>query len=103
MRTILSVILLTFLTLPIFAQDVRPVVGEEVTGTIVGDEINRYLIEAGDDFLVRGHVNQLSVDVVVTVFNSDGEQLAQFDGPALGPEEFQFAAEKAGQYRIEVS
>lgn len=99
------VLLLSVLLPPLVAsaQDVRPSVNTSVSGSVAGSEIDRFIIQTGDDFLVRGHVDQVSVDVIVTIFDPSGEEMARFDGPAVGPEDFDFVAEKAGDYRIEVS
>jgi CubicO group peptidase (beta-lactamase class C family) len=84
-------------------QDVRPGLNEAVSGSVSGNEVDRFVVQTGDNFIVRGHVNQISVDVIVTVFDGAGKEVARFDGPAVGPESFNFLAEKAGDYRIEVS
>jgi CubicO group peptidase (beta-lactamase class C family) len=52
---------------------------------------------------VYGNANQLSVDVVVSVINPSGKQIAQFDSPARGPEPFSFQTDSAGVYRLVVS
>ncbi|AHG92762.1 beta-lactamase (plasmid) [Gemmatirosa kalamazoonensis] len=53
--------------------------------------------------LVQGDVDQRGLDVVVTILDSAGRELRQFDGPARGPEKFAFTAERAGTYRIRVA
>lgn len=40
---------------------------------------------------------------MVTVFDPAGKKVAVFDGPAAGPEHFQFETKAAGDFTIEVS
>ncbi len=65
-------------------------VGEVVEGTLeleTPDTFHFYFI-AGT--YIYGVCNQLSVDVQVSLLDSSGVSLGQFDGPAEGPEPFQF-------------
>lgn len=85
------------------AQDISLRVGQQITGTLSTEDVDGYAFDAGDEFFVRGTVNQVSVDVVVKVFNSNGDLIDEIDGPARGPEAFQFTTEEEGTYRIEIS
>jgi CubicO group peptidase (beta-lactamase class C family) len=49
---------------------------------------------------VYGYADQLSLDVMVEVYNEDKKQIAFFDNPARGPEYFQFKTEKPGIYKL---
>ena len=75
------------------------------TATFEGDEAaaHNYTITAEAGTFICGAADQQTVDVKVRIFDADGEQLGEFDGPARGPEVFTFEAEAAGDYRIEVS
>jgi len=85
------------------AQDTKLRVDRQVDSVLSSDDVHGYSFEAEDEYFVRGQVNQVSVDVVVKIFKPDGELLVEIDGPALGPENFQFSTDQEGTYRIEVS
>lgn len=78
-------------------------VGRAHRSTLGAEAVDEYTLEAGEGFFVAGAVDQLTTDVVVKVFDADGEELAEIDGPARGLEYFQFEAPSAGTYRIEVA
>lgn len=85
------------------AQDTPLTVGRTLSGSLAtGDKII-YTVEAGADYFVRGAVDQVSVDVAVRILRPNGRPLRSFDGPARGPERFQFEAVREGTYKIEVS
>jgi len=48
-------------------------------------ETHAYTLELKPDQFVYGEVNQISVDVVITIKDPGGKILATIDGPALGP------------------
>ncbi|TVQ08758.1 MAG: serine hydrolase [Balneolaceae bacterium] len=77
-------------------------VGESVHTTLPATGIHTFTIVLEPDYFVHGFVNQESVDVVVTIYNPEGEKAAEFDGPAIGKEFFQFTTKAGGVYRIEV-
>jgi hypothetical protein len=86
------------------AQDTIPIRGgQAISGTLASDSKHRYTIELDDSTFVYGHVNQLTVDVEVTVFDSKNEQIETFDAPARGPETFTFESGPRGRYAIEVT
>ena len=91
-------------TAPLAAQDDTPLrTGQTLAGTLASDSRHTYTVELADETFVSGHVNQISVDVVVTVLDPDGEQVAEFDSPARGPEDFQFTADRQGRFVIRVT
>lgn len=53
----------------------------------------------GNSF-VYGYADQLSLDVMVEVYDPSKKQIAFYDGPARGPEHFQFKTDKAGVYKL---
>ncbi|MFU8859547.1 MAG: serine hydrolase [Cyclonatronaceae bacterium] len=77
-------------------------VGESIHSTLTSASTHIFTIELDPDQFVHGFVNQESVDVVVTIYNPEGEKAAEFDGPARGKEFFQFTTKAGGVYRIEV-
>jgi CubicO group peptidase (beta-lactamase class C family) len=105
LRTLLSCPLLVALTcIPGMAQESRAIaVGESISGNLEGDSNHRYTLELSDGTFVYGEVDQISVDVVVTVFDAEGVQVRAFDSPSRGPEHFQFETESAGRFVIEVT
>ena len=48
-------------------------------------------------------VEQVTVDVVVTLYDSAGNSVGSFDGPGEGPEVFHFEIEEPGNYFLEVA
>jgi CubicO group peptidase (beta-lactamase class C family) len=95
---------LALLATPLSAQDDTPLrIGEARSGTLTADARHTYTVELGDSLYVFGHVNQITVDVEVTILGPDGEEVAQFDGPARGPENFTFTSDAAGTYVVAVT
>lgn len=50
-----------------------------------------------------GYADQISLDVMVEVYDPAKKQIAFFDGPARGPEYFQFKTNKQGEYKLVVA
>ena len=95
---------LALLSSPLSAQDLTPLrIGEARPGTLTSDARHTYTVELGDSTYVFGFVNQIAVDVVVTILGPDEEEVAEFDRPARGPENFTFTSEAAGTYVIAVT
>jgi CubicO group peptidase (beta-lactamase class C family) len=102
MRRIVLVAL-AFVATPLAAQGDTPLrPGRTVAGTLAPDSCHTNTIELRDSTYVFGHVNQLTVDVVVTI-GPDGEEEAEFDSPARRPENFMFTSDSAGTYVIAVT
>ena len=99
-----SFLLLTLLSTTVFAQETQDVRrGQSIPGTLASDSEHRFALSLDENTFVFGEVDQLTVDVVVTVLDPDGEQVRRFDSPARGPEKFTFESEAAGRYIIEVT
>jgi CubicO group peptidase (beta-lactamase class C family) len=77
--------------------------GQTLEAEIPTGAVRQYAIRSRAGQFVFGEVDQRTVDVVVTIYGPDGLELARFDGPARGPEPFQFRAAEAGTYRVEVA
>ncbi|MEJ2628735.1 MAG: serine hydrolase, partial [bacterium] len=77
-------------------------VSKMLSDSLAPGETHAYTLELKPDQFVYGEVNQISVDVVVTIKDPGGKILATIDGPAQGPELFQFESDAGGMYRIEV-
>ncbi|MDA0329593.1 MAG: serine hydrolase [Gemmatimonadetes bacterium] len=89
---------------PVVAQEAQALrVGQTLSGTLSGDSQHDYTLELGADQFVFGDANQIDVDVVVTILDPAGEQVAEFDSPARGPEVFQFTTEAEGTYVVRVT
>ena len=86
------------------AQDtVRLERGRTIERDLPASAAHAYTLALGARQFVYGVADQLSVDVVVTVYAPSGRRVATFDSPARGPEPFQFATDAAGIYRIEIT
>ena len=84
------------------AQDtiLRP--GDALRASLEAGDTLRYVLDTESDYFVRGAVDQVSVDVVVRILRPDGRVVRTIDGPARGPERFQFETDLEGVYQIEV-
>lgn len=78
-------------------------VGKEISGTLEQEVAKSYSITVEDNTYITGWVDQVSVDVVVSLFNQGDEKIDSFDDPAKGHEPFAFSIEEGGTYRIEVA
>ena len=84
------------------AQATPLTVGSPVPGSLQAGDTVAYTVTAGDDYLVRGAVDQLTVDVIVRILHPSGRVVSTIDGPAEGPEHFQFETNAEGEWQIQV-
>jgi CubicO group peptidase (beta-lactamase class C family) len=87
----------------LLAQSEPLAVGAALSGSLTTGDTLLYSFTAGDDFLLYGEVDQVSVDVVVSLLNADGQQLGQWDGPARGAEAFSSTLRESGEYTLRVA
>jgi CubicO group peptidase (beta-lactamase class C family) len=90
------------LTSTLGAQEIPLSAGRSLSGSLAPGDTVVYNVTAGDDYLVRGAVDQLSVDVVVRILSPTGRVVSTIDGPAEGPERFQFETDAEGAWKIQV-
>ncbi|MGD8497102.1 MAG: serine hydrolase [Gemmatimonadales bacterium] len=93
-------------TTPLIAQQAPPTlieVGTVYPDSLGPDDVQAYQVQLDSASFVTGQVEQTSVDVRVTVRDPSGDRVVSVDGPSRGPEEFQFATDATGVYRIEVA
>lgn len=78
--------------------------GKPVLRVLESEESHSYEIKLNSGQLLDAVVNQLGVDVVVTVFSPDGQKLFQVDSPNgdTGPEPISLIARATGVYRLEI-
>lgn len=82
----------------------RPLgVGESLEDSLPLHGSKSYSLALSSGRFVYGEVNQITVDVVVRVFDPSGRKVLEVDSPVRGPEPFQFTTETAGTFRIEVT
>ena len=106
MRRLLATLLFTSLVLVSTAlgqTSTRLQQGTTVSGDLEPNGKHTYELTLAAEQFVYGEADQQTVDVVVTVTGPDGKRVGRWDGPARGPEPFQFDTEAAGTYRIEVA
>jgi hypothetical protein len=104
MKTVTSLhfsLLLSLSASSLFAQtssqtETEILVGQAIYGTLTSGTIHTYMLELATDHFVYGFVNQTSVDVVVTIYNPEGDKTAQFDGPALEKSPFSLRPKPGG-------
>lgn len=85
----------------LISGDLKP--GIEVFDKLSIEEPKIYNITLDSNSFVYGTVNQISVDVVVTIKDSTDNLIAVFDGPGEGLENFIFDVSAKGDYKIEVA
>ncbi|MGA9770634.1 MAG: CHAT domain-containing tetratricopeptide repeat protein [Blastocatellia bacterium] len=87
------------------ADDLRELVeGKAVERALSGGEAHSYKLVLAAGQYLHIVVDQRGVDVVVTLFSSDGAKLTEVDSPngTDGPEPLSWIAETTGVYRLEV-
>lgn len=77
-------------------------IGVEIKDSLQKKEVKTYQFRIDSGTFFYGYVDQLTVDVVVKLNDSEGELINSFDGPGRGPENFSFDIEKTGEYTLEV-
>jgi CubicO group peptidase (beta-lactamase class C family) len=78
-------------------------VGEVVEGMLELESPDTFYFDFSANTYIYGICNQVTVDAVVSLYDSAGTSLGLFDGPALGPETFNFNISEAGKYMLEVA
>lgn len=78
-------------------------VEQKVMSTLGMNAADTFQLNLLENAWVNGVANQVTADVVVTIFSPDNENIADFDGPARGPELFQFTTKQAGLYKVVIS
>jgi len=84
-----------------FSGDLK--VGEVVEGELELESPDTFYVDFGANTFIYGVCNQVTVDVQVSLYDSAGTSLGKFDGPAAGPETFNFTISEAGKYMLEVA
>lgn len=77
--------------------------GQEIKSTLAMNKADTFRLNLIENAFVFGMANQVSVDIVVTILDPDNKLIAEYDGPARGPELFQFITEQTGLYKVVVS
>ncbi len=77
--------------------------GQEIKKTLALHQADTFRLNLPANSFISGHAHQISVDVVVTILGPDKKELAGFDSPARGPENFQFVAKEEGVYKVVVA
>ena len=78
-------------------------VGVPVEGELEVKTPDTYTLSVNGRAYIYGVVDQVSVDVVVKLYDSLKTELGSFDGPGTGPEIFYFEAKAPGEYTLEVA
>lgn len=71
--------------------------------SLLAESVHSYIITLDSAQFVHGFANQLSVDVVLKIYDPKSKKIASFDGPGRGRENFQFKTKSSGTYRIQVA
>ena len=78
-------------------------IGIAKDGFLANESAETYHLSLDSNSYVYGFVDQISVDVVVKLYDEDEKVLGNFDGPKRGPEQFSFEISKTGDYKLEIS
>lgn len=71
--------------------------------TLASNSVDTFRLNLDANAFVYGYAEQHDVDVVVKIFSPDSaKKIAEFDGPARGPESFKFNGDVAGIYTITI-
>lgn len=89
-------------TTSLAAQETQLSRGSSVRDSVAAGDTVVYAVQAGADYLVRGSVEQISVDVAIRVVGPDGNQVTRTQGTERGRDRFEFATEEAGVHRLQV-
>ena len=78
--------------------------GKTLEQALAGGESHSYEIQVATGQFLHAVVDQLGVDVALTLYGPDGKKIASMDSPngAFGLEQISTIAEAAGIYRLEV-
>ncbi|MEJ0033580.1 MAG: serine hydrolase domain-containing protein [Bacteroidota bacterium] len=71
--------------------------------TLAQHAIDSFRLDLKQNSFVFGTADQHTVDLVVKIFNPNHKEVATFDGPARGPENFKFTADTTGVYLVTVA
>jgi CubicO group peptidase (beta-lactamase class C family) len=71
--------------------------------TLSQHQTDSFKLDLKKDALIYGFADQHDVDVVIKVWGPDKKQVAEFDGPSRGPENFKFISAIDGIHTITVS
>ena len=104
MHKLITLLVISLLSIPLNGQTTEhlSLSYNKVNELKTGDE-HIFELEAASDQFIYGYADQISVDVVVTILNPDGTQLALFDSPARGPEVYHFETSSEGTYTIKIT
>ena len=79
-------------------------IGNLIHRELIGGERHSYLITLGPGKYLHAVVDQVGIDVVVTIIGPDGKKLARVDRPSglHGPEGISLISEQGGVYQMQV-
>jgi CHAT domain-containing protein/Flp pilus assembly protein TadD len=79
--------------------------GTAVEKTLAGGATDSYEIHAEAGQFLHAVVDQLGIDVALTLYDPAGKQIATMDSPngAFGPEQISTVADASGMYRLEIA
>jgi len=78
-------------------------IGEVVEGVLEVETPDTFFLDLDADTYLYGVANQVSVDVVVTLYDPAGNRIGLWDGPGEGFEMFYFETKDTGRYMLEVA
>lgn len=102
---LLALAALATAALSLSAQEATPLVGgETVEGPLAPGDTLRYALQVGEDFWIRGRVEQDGVDARVRLLDAEGRQQRNLPGRTRGTDRFWMTVddEPAGKWELQV-
>jgi len=108
MRSITLIIIVAIVLAACTLQESFNYSGDLQIGVLMEGELEEeipdtFKLELDAGTYLYGVVDQVSVDVVVTFYDSTNNVVRQFDGPGVGPETFSVEIQEGGAYLLEVA
>lgn len=77
--------------------------GTVIKETLKANSTHIYELNLAAGQYVFGDAFQVNVDLKVSIYDSQGDEIVSFDNPARGSETFQFSSTTAGKYQIKIT
>jgi CubicO group peptidase (beta-lactamase class C family) len=78
-------------------------IGKDIKSTLALHGADTFEIDLKANVFIAGSANQISADVVITLFDPDKKEVARFDESGRGPDLFYFDIWKAGVHKMVIT
>ena len=103
-RTSIALLLLSIATAGCAQSDAESILslGQSLDGTLESDGQDEYVADLPSGSFVYGEVDQIDVDVAVTVLDPNGDIIGSFNGSARGADPLQLETKTEGRYTFRI-